>query len=67
VSIFDLKIHNPATHEDIVNLNFQKLWYDIREEIEGIDFTQSRENGHEHVTFGHLLSGYDMGYYGYLR
>ncbi|OAQ79717.1 metallopeptidase MepB [Purpureocillium lilacinum] len=67
VSIFDMKIHNPAGPGDIASLELTKLWYDIREDIEGMDFTESRKKGHGHVTFGHLLSGYDMGYFGYLR
>ncbi|KAN0089490.1 zincin [Hyaloscypha variabilis] len=66
VSIFDLKIHSPSSHEEIADLDFAKLWYDLRAEVEGIDFSRLRNEGHEHVTFGHLLSGYDMGYYGYL-
>ena len=67
MSTFDLKIHTPKTQEDLVKLDFQKLWYDLREGIEGMDFSSSREKGLEHVTFGHLLAGYDMAYYAYLR
>ncbi|KAL7920474.1 hypothetical protein ACQKWADRAFT_298655 [Trichoderma austrokoningii] len=66
VSIFDLKIHTPQTHEEIEQIDLSRLWYDLREEIEGLDMTRSRAAGHEQATFGHLLSGYDMGYYGYL-
>ncbi|KAK1239963.1 hypothetical protein MKX08_007405 [Trichoderma sp. CBMAI-0020] len=66
VSFFDLKIHTPQTHEEIEQVDLGKLWYNLREEIEGLDMTRSRAVGHEQATFSHLLSGYDMGYYGYL-
>ncbi|KAJ5776809.1 peptidase family M3 [Penicillium odoratum] len=64
VSIFDLQIHSVKTDEDIANLNIQTLWYDLREEIEGMDFSDCRD-GFEFASFSHLTAGYDVCYYAY--
>ena len=66
VSIFDMAVHSPKSHAEIESMDIQKLWYDIREEVEGLDMSEARLEGHSHVTFSHLLAGYDAGYYGYL-
>ncbi|KAM3497327.1 hypothetical protein MY10362_009319 [Beauveria mimosiformis] len=66
ISLFDHAIHSPRSAEEAENMNVQKLWYDIRERIEGIDFTEVRDIGSELVAFNHLLGGYDMAYYSYL-
>ena len=43
----------------------QKLWYDLREEIESMDFSDCRD-GYAFGTFSHLTAGYDVCYYAYL-
>ncbi|KAJ5539834.1 peptidase family M3 [Penicillium frequentans] len=65
ISIFDLQIHSLSTESDIANLNVQKMWYDLREEIEGMDFSECRD-GFAFGTFTHLTAGYDVCYYSYL-
>lgn len=64
-SIFDLQIHSLSTDKEIADLDLQKLWYDLREEIEGMDFSECR-NGFAFGTFAHLTAGYDVCYYAYL-
>jgi metallopeptidase MepB len=64
-SIFDVQIHSLSTEDDIADLNIQKMWYDLREEIEGMDFSECRI-GYAFGTFTHLTAGYDMCYYSYL-
>lgn len=41
------------------------MWYDLREEIEGMDFLECRD-GFAFGTFTHLTAGYDVCYYSYL-
>lgn len=67
IAIFDATIYNPRSREEAEALDIQKIWYDLREEIEGLDFSSSRAEGHSYTSFGHLVSGYDMGYYSFLR
>ncbi|EGX89137.1 metallopeptidase MepB [Cordyceps militaris CM01] len=66
IAMFDVTIHNPSSREEAEALNMQKLWYDLREELEGIEFSSSRTQGHGYTSFDHLVSGYDMGFYSYL-
>ncbi|PYI10955.1 peptidase family M3 [Aspergillus sclerotiicarbonarius CBS 121057] len=65
ISIFDMQIHSLRTEKQIADLDVRKLWYDIREEIEGMDFSECRK-GFAFGTFTHLTAGYDVCYYAYL-
>lgn len=37
ISLFDIQIHSLGTEKELVNLDIQKLWYDLHEKIEGMD------------------------------
>lgn len=63
--MFDLQIHSQSNDRGIADLDIQNLFYNLREEIEGFDFSTCKD-GFEFVSFNHLTNGYDMCYYGYL-
>lgn len=69
--IFDMTVHEPVSHEEVEALNASEKYNTLRKEISKIDgpeaLGQGNEWGHGEATFGHLMGGYDAGYYGYLR
>ncbi|KAF7515426.1 hypothetical protein G7054_g14579 [Neopestalotiopsis clavispora] len=66
VSMFDMKLHSMRTSDEAESLDLRKLWYGLREQLEAKSFEDVREGGSDYTTFAHLVSGYDVGYYGYL-
>jgi metallopeptidase MepB len=61
-----MEIHNPESHEHLLQLDTAKLYNDLLEETTGLINPDPASRGHPHVHFGHLLHGYDAGYYSYL-
>lgn len=59
--IFDMTIHSASF--DFMNLTPAMLFSKIQKEIMGLD---TIDNTSEPASFGHLMGGYDAGYYGYL-
>lgn len=66
ISVFDFKIHNLSGDQALSDLDIRKIWYDTREELEGMDFSLCKEQGADMVSFNHLTAGLDSGYYAYL-
>ncbi|KAK3905964.1 Saccharolysin [Staphylotrichum tortipilum] len=68
--LFDMTVHSPKTHEELEKLDVSKLYNDLRVEISQIKGPEAQGEpstwGNGQATFGHLIGGYDAGYYGYL-
>ncbi|KAK5111675.1 hypothetical protein LTR62_004780 [Meristemomyces frigidus] len=68
--IFDMTVHEPASHEEVEGLDASVMYNSLRHEISGLDGPEAEGEGDGwgsgQATFGHLIGGYDAGYYGYL-
>ncbi|SPN98406.1 related to metalloproteinase [Cephalotrichum gorgonifer] len=68
--IFDMTVHTPKSHEQLKEMDIPGLYNGLRAEICGLKgpeaFGEKSNWGNGQATFGHLMGGYDAGYYGYL-
>ncbi|KAK0715537.1 peptidase family M3-domain-containing protein [Lasiosphaeris hirsuta] len=68
--LFDMTVHTPKSHADLEKLDVSAVYNDLRAEISGMKGPEVQGEpstwGNGQATFGHLIGGYDAGYYGYL-
>ena len=58
-----MAVHNPASHEALLELDEVELFKDICEKLM---FCRPLDPSYQHVNNGHLLAGYNAGYYSYV-
>ncbi|TAQ84965.1 hypothetical protein B7494_g6719 [Chlorociboria aeruginascens] len=67
---YDMTIHTPKSHEEAENFKLSELYNELRTKISGLKGPEAdglpSSWGNGQATFGHLVGGYDAGYYGYL-
>ena len=65
-----MTVHEPESHDAVKELDASATYNRLRKEISKIDgpeaLGEGYDWGHGQATFGHLIGGYDAGYYGYL-
>lgn len=68
--IFDMTVHTPPSHDAATAFHLSSLYNDLRTQISGLKGPEAlgmkSDWGNGQATFGHLIGGYDAGYYGYL-
>merc|ERR1711977_328002 len=68
--IFDMTIHTPSSHAEAESFKLSEMYNQLRSEISGVkgpeELGLKSDWGNGQATFGHLIGGYDAGYYGYL-
>lgn len=62
--IFDQTLHT-TTPEEAKSIDVAALWNDLRQEIAHLS-QGDQQRVHGYSSFGHIMGGYDAGYYGYL-
>lgn len=69
ISLFDMKVHQPNSHEELENMDFSAEYNRIRRDVTGREgpeaYGEGHAWGHGHAFIGHLMGDYDAGVYGY--
>jgi metallopeptidase MepB len=70
LSMFDMLVHQPESHESIEKMNVSAEYNRLRRQLMMMDgpeaLGEGDEWGHGQANIGHIMNEYDAGLYGYL-
>ena len=67
LAMFDMRIHSPTSHQEVKEMDFQRLYNKMRHDIVGTHGPDEEYTwGNVHAKFSHMWGSYDAGYYGYV-
>ena len=70
LSLYDILVHHPATHDDLERMNLAEEFNKLHTEITGFHGGEAVGDGwgwaHGESVFRMIVSGYDAGYYSYV-
>ncbi|KAK1752826.1 hypothetical protein QBC47DRAFT_430873 [Echria macrotheca] len=70
LSLYDVLVHHPKTHEDLERMNLAEEFNKLHTEITGLHGGEAVGDGwewaHGESVFRMIVSGYDAGYYSYI-
>ena len=64
---FDMTVHHLGSPEECAALDLPALYSDLMARLTSMGYPDAQLNSHGYADFTHVMSGYDAGYYSYLR
>lgn len=64
---FDMTVHHLRSAEECSSLDLPALYSDLMARLTSMHYPDAQKSSHGYADFTHIASGYDAGYYSYLR
>ncbi|KAI1874181.1 uncharacterized protein JN550_002760 [Neoarthrinium moseri] len=65
-SQFDMAIHHLSSHEDALNLAPSDIYHSLVKRLALLETPDIQDRGYPFASIGHLMAGYDAGYFSYI-
>ncbi|KAI1847039.1 hypothetical protein JX266_006914 [Neoarthrinium moseri] len=65
-SQFDMAIHHLSSHEDALNLAPSDIYHSLMKRLALLETPDIQDRGYPFASIGHLMAGYDAGYFSYV-
>ncbi|EWG45000.1 hypothetical protein FVEG_15771 [Fusarium verticillioides 7600] len=57
---FDMAVHHPKSHDELLKMNFTKIYYGLAEKLGFVRAPEPEDQGYPHADLGHLVFGYGL-------